>query len=123
MLVELRGKLDEVRRHVGAGESRVLDAREHGVQRVPELVEHRLHVIEAQQAGWPRGRFGEVRDVETTGLVPAIRCRPRTRLPTRHALVVALEIVAVQTASDVPSASNTSNTRTSGWYTGGPSAA
>ncbi len=40
VFVELRGKLDEVRRDVRAAEARVVHVREHRVQRVPELVEH-----------------------------------------------------------------------------------
>ena len=64
MLVELRRELYEVRRHIRAGEPRVFDPREQRVQRVPELVEHRLDVLEAQQGRLAGGRLREVGDVE-----------------------------------------------------------
>ena len=66
VLVELRRELDEVARRVGAGERRILHVREHAVQRVAELVEHRGHVVEAEQRRLAGGRLGEVRR----------RCRP-----------------------------------------------
>ena len=63
VLVELRGKLDEVARDVGARQRRVLLVGEQAVQRVAELVEHRRHVVEADERGLARRRLREVGDV------------------------------------------------------------
>ena len=64
MLVELRRELDEVARH--AAERGVAHVREHRVQRVPELVEERRHVVEGDQGRLARGagfvKFSDVED-------------------------------------------------------------
>ena len=49
VLVELRGQLDEIARHRGAGEQRIGDVRQQAVQRVAEFVEQRAGVVEGQQ--------------------------------------------------------------------------
>ena len=63
VLVELRRELDEIARDVGALQSRISLRREHAVKRVTELVEHRRHVVEADQRWLPGRGLGEVLDV------------------------------------------------------------
>jgi hypothetical protein len=63
-LVDLRRELDEVARHAGAREARVLHVREHAVQRVAELVEHGAHFVVGQQGRLAGGRL---RDVQVVG--------------------------------------------------------
>ena len=50
MLVELRGKFDEVARDVGPRQQRIGHVGEHAVQRMAEFVEQRARLVEAQQA-------------------------------------------------------------------------
>ena len=54
MLVELRGKLDEIARDIGSREQGIGHVGQHAVQGVAEFVEQRARVIEAQQAGFAR---------------------------------------------------------------------
>ena len=69
VLVELRWKLDEIARDVGAGERGVLDVGEHPVQPMAELVEHRRHIVIRQQRGLSRRGLGEVGDIVNDRLV------------------------------------------------------
>ena len=64
MLVELRGKLDEIARDIGARDQRISHVRQHPVQRVAEFVKQRARVVEAQQAVFLRRRLGEVQHVD-----------------------------------------------------------
>ena len=62
-LVHLAGELDEVAEHVGARELRVRDMGEQTVQRVAELVEERLGLVEGQQRRLPGRRLRHVQVV------------------------------------------------------------
>ena len=64
VLIELRRELDEVARHVGARQRRIGLRRKHAVKRMAELVEHRRHVVPADQRRLAGRRLGEVLDVE-----------------------------------------------------------
>ena len=97
VLVELRRELDEVARRVGARQRRVLLVGEHAVQRVAELVEHGDHVVERQQRRLAGGRLGEVGDVVDHRLgAEQLRLVDEVVHPGAAALVVALEVVAVE---------------------------
>ena len=48
MLEELRGQLDEVARDVGPRQQRIGDVRQHAMQRVAELMEQGVRLVEAQ---------------------------------------------------------------------------
>ena len=50
VLVELARELDEIARHVGAGDQRIGDVGEEAVEGVAELVEQRARVVEAERA-------------------------------------------------------------------------
>ena len=97
MLVELRGKLDEVARHCCTGKSGIFGVGEHAMQRVAELVEHGGDIAEAEQSGLARRRLAEVADVvdhrqraQQLGLVNKVAH------PGAAVFVVALEVVAVK---------------------------
>src|ERR1043165_370266 len=66
MLIELRREFDKVARH--AAQCRILDVREHRVQRVSKLMEHRGHVIKADQRRLARTWLREVTYVYDDGL-------------------------------------------------------
>ena len=59
-LVDLRRVFDEVARHRGAGELRVLHVREQAVQGMAELMEHGGDFVEAHQGRLAVGRLGDV---------------------------------------------------------------
>src|SRR5690606_33502514 len=54
-LVDLARELDEVAEDVGAREARVARVREESVERVPELVEERLDLVEREERRLARG--------------------------------------------------------------------
>ena len=64
VLVDLAGELHEVTGHVGARQARVAHIGQQPVEGVAELVEHRRHLVEAEQRLLPRGRPGDVQHVD-----------------------------------------------------------
>ena len=64
VLVELRRKLDEIGRDAGAGNLRIGHVGKQPVQRVAELVEQGMSVIEAQQGRLAAGGLGEIAHVD-----------------------------------------------------------
>jgi hypothetical protein len=96
VLVELRGELDKVARHLRARQAGILGVGEHAVQRVAELVEHRGHIVEAEQRRLPRRGLGEVGHVVDHGQrAQQLRLADEAVHPRSAVLVVALEVVAV----------------------------
>ena len=63
-LVDLAGVLDEIARHVGAGQPRVGDLGEQAVQGVAELVEQRADLVQLEQGRFAGGRPRQVEHVE-----------------------------------------------------------
>src|SRR5580698_9778046 len=57
VLVELRGKLDEISRRRGPGNARVFGVGEHPMQSMAELVEHRDDIVEADERRLPGCRL------------------------------------------------------------------
>ena len=64
VLVELRGKLDEVARDASSGQDRIGHVRQHPVQRVAEFVEQGARIVEAQEARLALAALGEIHDVD-----------------------------------------------------------
>ena len=97
VLVELRRELHVVARHVGAREQRVAHLRQHAVQRVPKLMEHRRHVVKAQQRRLPRRGLREIADIVDDGLRAWERSLVDEAVhPSAAALVVALVVVGIE---------------------------
>mmetsp|Transcript_23488 Transcript_23488/g.40542 ORF Transcript_23488/g.40542 Transcript_23488/m.40542 type:complete len:291 (+) Transcript_23488:252-1124(+) len=60
VLVQLRGQLHKVLEDVGSCEAMVRHVGEHPMKAMPELVEQRCGIVEAEEGLLPRGGFGEV---------------------------------------------------------------
>ena len=96
MLIELRGKLDKIARHIGSGKTGVCGVGEHAMQAVAKLVEHRRHIIKADQRRLARGGLGEVGHVvDHRQRAQQFGLSYKFVHPRSAVLVVALEIVAV----------------------------
>ena len=84
-LVDLAGVLDEVARHVGAGQPRVGDLGEQAVQRVAELVEQGADLVQGEQGGLAGGGSRQVEHVDhhrrecRTGTTGRRSCSSRRR--------------------------------------------
>ena len=97
VLVELRGKLDEVARRRSPGEARIFRVGEHPVQCVAELVEHRDDVVEADERRLTGRRLRQVADVvDDRPCAEQLRLTDEVRHPGAAVLVVALEVVAIK---------------------------
>ncbi len=96
MLVELRREFDEIARHAGARQRRIDLVREQPVQRMAEFVEHRRHVVRADQRGLAGGGLGEIGDVVDHRLgAEQLGLADEVRHPRAARLVVALEVVEI----------------------------
>jgi hypothetical protein len=96
VLVKLRGQLDKVGEHPGAGDHRIGHVREQGVQRVPELVEEGARVVEREQGRLSAAGLGKVHDVEHQRSLVAVELLLRTKRghPGAAALRRPREIIA-----------------------------
>ena len=96
VLVELRGKLDKVARHLRTRQAGIHGVGEHAVQPVAELVEHGGDVVEAEQCGLARRGLLEVSYVEDhRQLAQQFRLADQHVHPRSAILVVALEVIAI----------------------------
>ena len=103
VLVELRGQLDEILQHAGAGDHRIGHVGQQPVQAVAELVEQRAGVVEGEQRRLARGALVEVHHVEDerAHLAVELLLVAQRRHPGAAALGGPREIVAEEHA-DVP---------------------
>ena len=78
----------------------------HAMQRVAELVEHRVTSSKLNNAGSPGAGFSKLATLKTTGNWPSSFDCSTSVHPCAAVLVVALEIVAIEQSQWLPSASN-----------------
>ena len=111
VFVELRGQLDEIGEHGGAGQRGIGHVRQHAVQAVAEFVEQRAGVVRRQQRGFAVGALGEIadvddqrRDVAVELLLVAQRRHPGARTLRWPGEVVAIKkrLVAAGAVPDLP---------------------
>ncbi len=67
VLIKLRGKLDEIARDIRARDARIGDVGQHAMQRMAELVEQCVRVVEADQLRRAGRAFREVHHIDDDG--------------------------------------------------------
>ena len=67
MLIKLRGKLDEIARDIRARDARISDVGQHAMQRMAELVEQCVRVVEADQLRRAGRAFREIHHIDDDG--------------------------------------------------------
>ena len=100
MLVELRRQLDEITRHVGAGEARVGHVRQKAVQAVTKLVKQGFGFVERQQRRFALRGLREIAGVDDERdyiAVEPLLIAERAH-PGAAALRGAREVIAVEQA-------------------------
>ncbi len=115
MLVELRGKFDEIARDIGAGQQRIGHIRQQPVQRMAEFVKERARIVEAQEAGFALGRLHEIQHIDDDRQDLAIELFLLAKIahPGAAAFRGPREIIADEKRDGSPSGPVTSKARTS----------